>query len=357
MIAATGSGANVTLKGGVVIGGTLKTATGGSITLDGSTYGSITTSGTVTAADGANVFAQGILTNTGVIALASTGAATVLTATKTNLTLSGGGTVSLSDNAANKITGAATTATLTNVDNTINGSGAIGGASLTLINQASGAINGTGAVNALVIDTGAKTITNAGLIEATAAGGVTVNSVVSNTGVLEAAGGNLTLVGAVGGSGAAVIAGGTFRTESSFIEAASFTGSTGVLDLAQSGGYTGTITGFSHAGTTSLDLRDIAFISAGEATYSGTKTAGTLTVTDGVHTAHIKLSGDYTASTFIASSDGHGGTTIVDPTKGGAARFITAMAGLATTASAGTGAGAHLSTSTALTALAQPRTG
>ena len=52
-----------------------------------------------------------------------------------------------------------------------------------------------------------------------------------------------------------------------------------------------------------------------KATYSGTTSSGTLTVTDGTHTAHIKLTGDYTASTFVAAGDGHGGTLIHDPTK------------------------------------------
>jgi hypothetical protein len=36
-------------------------------------------------------------------------------------------------------------------------------------------------------------------------------------------------------------------------------------------------------------------------------------VTDGTHTANIALLGNYLASTFVTSSDGHGGTAIVDP--------------------------------------------
>ena len=39
-------------------------------------------------------------------------------------------------------------------------------------------------------------------------------------------------------------------------------------------------------------------------------TSGTLTVTDGVHTASIQLLGQYMASEFVAASDGHGGTII-----------------------------------------------
>jgi phospholipase C len=51
-------------------------------------------------------------------------------------------------------------------------------------------------------------------------------------------------------------------------------------------------------------------------TYSGTASGGTLTVTDGSHTANIALLGNYTASTFVTSSDGHGGTNVVDPPPG-----------------------------------------
>jgi hypothetical protein len=56
-----------------------------------------------------------------------------------------------------------------------------------------------------------------------------------------------------------------------------------------------------------------------------------LTVTDGTHTAHIHLAGNYSGSTFTTSSDGHGGTTVVDPTSHGAARqtFVAAMASFA----------------------------
>ena len=46
----------------------------------------------------------------------------------------------------------------------------------------------------------------------------------------------------------------------------------------------------------------------------GNATGGTLTVTDGTKTAHIALSGDYLSSTWTLSSDGKGGTTVVDPT-------------------------------------------
>jgi len=115
------------------------------------------------------------------------------------------------------------------------------------------------------------------------------------------------------GSGVFDIGGGTLDATGGFVHSVTFTGSGGVLELAQSQGYTGTITGFSTVGSTSLDLGDIGFVNSAEAAYSGTKTSGVLTVTDGTHTAKIRLKGDYLNSTFIASSDGHGGTDVVDP--------------------------------------------
>ena len=41
--------------------------------------------------------------------------------------------------------------------------------------------------------------------------------------------------------------------------------------------------------------------------------SGTLTVTSGTHSATLTLNGNYTASNFKLASDGHGGTTITDP--------------------------------------------
>ena len=70
------------------------------------------------------------------------------------------------------------------------------------------------------------------------------------------------------------------------------------------------------AGLTAADtfyLRDINFATVQTPTFSGNSSGATLHVTDATHTANIGLLGNYLASTFAASSDGHGGTDIVDP--------------------------------------------
>ncbi|MEO8926064.1 MAG: hypothetical protein ABI306_02775, partial [Caulobacteraceae bacterium] len=246
------------------------------------------------------------------------------------LTLGGGGTLTLDAAGTSKIADVTTASTLTN-GGYIYGAGSIGGGQMSLVNQAGGTIDANAAM-ALMIDTGGSTIANAGLIEATGAGGLAIQSALANTGTIGADGGTVTVNGAVTGSGMALIDGGTLDFTGAFNEAVSFEGTSGVLELARSRSYKGNITGFSKTGGTSLDLADIGFKSAGQATYSGTASGGTLTVTDGTHTAHIALNGDYTTSTFAASSDGHGGTTVVDNTAAAAMvsphQFIAAMAGM-----------------------------
>ncbi|MBA3812609.1 MAG: hypothetical protein H0X27_13400 [Caulobacteraceae bacterium] len=178
-------------------------------------------------------------------------------------------------------------------------------------------------------------VANAGLIETTGAGVLTIRSPVVNTGILAADGGTLTVMGAVtGGSGRGNIDGGTLDFTAGFNQNVKFTGTTGILELAQSQSYGGTILGFSKTGGTSLDLDDIAFGAGTKATYAGNKSGGVLTVTDGSHTAQIDLKGDYRSSTFVVAADGHGGTLVHDPASLAAnlpppsQRFIAAMAGL-----------------------------
>ena len=69
---------------------------------------------------------------------------------------------------------------------------------MTLINNGTIAAIGT---HALVVDTGTNVLTNAGTLEATGSGGLIVNSDVANSGLIWANGGNITINGAVTGSG------------------------------------------------------------------------------------------------------------------------------------------------------------
>jgi hypothetical protein len=74
----------------------------------------------------------------------------------------------------------------------------------------------------------------------------------------------------------------------------------------------------SFAGNTSqfIDLTDITISSLYPLIYTPTNaanTSGTLTVTDGTHSAHIKFVGNYTSASFTAVNDGTGGVKITDP--------------------------------------------
>src|SRR5262249_54927271 len=90
-------------------------------------------------------------------------------------------------------------------------------------------------------------------------------------------------------------------------------GTTGVLKLDASSQFSGQVVGFSTGGD-SLDLADIAFGSNTTLGYAANSnnTGGTLTVSDGTHTANIALLGQYMAASFAMSADGFGGTLIHD---------------------------------------------
>jgi len=345
-VIAAGNGSRVELQGAFLTGGTLKsTGTGIFRTYRGANYldgldVTLDNEATLIVADNTSLTLQGTLINTGKVELSSLRAGATVSIDANNASLSGGGRFILDNSALNRIVGASPAAILTNVDDNIGGAGQLGAGSLTLVNEAAGVIVGS-RTTALVIDTGANTIVNAGVILARGSGGVTIASVVVNGGILEADGGVLTVNGAVSGSGDGQIYAGTLDFNASFSQNVAFQKITGVLELAQSQSYAGTVSGFSKTGGTSFDLRDIGFVSSTEATFSGTAGGGVLTVSDGTHTAHIALRGDYTASSFTASSDGHGGTIVVDPAAGATHRFVAAAAGLGAQAGGGLASPAH----------------
>jgi len=109
----------------------------------------------------------------------------------------------------------------------------------------------------------------------------------------------------------AVAPGATVEISSAVDKQATFLGDTGTLKLDDSSSFSGTVAGMS--GQDTIDLANINFATVQSPTYSGDSSGGTLAVTDGTHTANIALLGNYLASTFVTSSDGHGGANVVDP--------------------------------------------
>jgi hypothetical protein len=106
-----------------------------------------------------------------------------------------------------------------------------------------------------------------------------------------------------------VAPGATLDINSAYAGTVNFTGATGTLQFDQSSTFSGAVVGMLEQDT--LDFRDVNFVAALLPSFSGTSAGGTLRVSDGVHSPSISLLGDYLASTFVASSDGHGGTSII----------------------------------------------
>ena len=209
------AGGNVLLEGATLNGGTLQSSAGGVIeTVSGTNILSgATSNGTIEVSDGTSLNLKGAITDNGTFALDSSSHTTRLVIAA-GVTLAGTGSVAMTDQANNRIASNGSAQTLTN-NLTIAGAGIIGDTNLTLTNAASGTIDATGSAHSLSISTGAHTVNNAGLIEATGAGGLTLTGALANTGTLAASGGTLNVTGAVTGTGAATIAASTLEFGSS----------------------------------------------------------------------------------------------------------------------------------------------
>jgi hypothetical protein len=320
-VQAVGAGSRVSLRNGAdLVGGTLKTVEGGVIEagvgfarLDGSQPGApINNQAAVTIVDGGILELDGIINNTGMLALDSLGNLTSITLGAGGVTLLGGGKVTLTDQSSNVI-GAANPVptTLLNFDNTIAGAGTIGDFEVVLTNAAKGTIEATGINFPLILNTGANTIVNAGTFAASPGSTLEIESALDNSGMLLATGGTVVAQQAVTGAGSAAInTGGEIEFGAGATTNVSFgAAADGMLRLDLSSGYSGTVAGFA-AGDT-LDLADINFVNATIGfTENQANTGGTLQVTDGVHAASIALLGQFAASSFVTAFDNHGGTAI-----------------------------------------------
>ncbi len=190
------SGGNVEFVGATMLGGTLASSAGNVIATEGTAdvVSGTTSTGNVSVSDGTDLTLKGTITNSGGIALDSTGDATDLVIS-VNATLKGAGQLDLSDNADNAIISNGAAATFNNTS-TIAGSGTIGDAFLTVVNSTGGVIDATGTANALTL-TGTGGIKNTGgLIEATGSAGLVIANTTVTAGTVAASGGNVELVGA-----------------------------------------------------------------------------------------------------------------------------------------------------------------
>ena len=194
----------VELSGVTVVGGELtSTGTGevrgiGAVTLDAS--GGLTNSGLYAIANNQSTTAIGALTNTGTIRLDSTGANTNFIVGGSDLTLNGGGTISLSSDTSSRIYGVPNTVRLTNEDNLIEGAGELGDGRMGLVNRALVDANSTG--SSLTIEpSSTTTVENSGTLQASnggeliLSGGTFDNFEGVTEGVIRADASNLTVAG------------------------------------------------------------------------------------------------------------------------------------------------------------------
>lgn len=290
--------------------------------------------GRVEVADGGDLTLGGMWDSAGEINLGDEAGGGRLTV-EGALTLTGGGQIDLTGLAADTVEGSSTSAILTISDEALLGGGDLGGGELELVNGAQGRIVSWDLDQGMVVDTGVDVILNAGLIVGARAGMVIVGAV-DNEGVLKTNGGDLTVQGAVTGAGKAVIVGGTLRFETSFNETVTFLKEGGELALSQSTIFTSVIGGIGADRHEILDLGDVLFTGPGEAHFTGFASTGVLTVSDGVHSAKLRLHGSLAGTVFVTSDDGHGGTLVTVAAASAAVQtFAAAMAGQATKVGAG----------------------
>lgn len=260
------------------------------------------------------------------------------------LKLTGGETMLLTSSLDNVISGTTAASTLYNVNNKIIGAGLLGNGRLTLVNEVAGLIDGSSAQVALIVDTGAKMITNNGLLEDTGLGGTVLKSSILNNGALLASLGKLTVDGPVSGVGIGEITkGGTLSFLSNFTQNVSFLSGGGTLKLADPQAYTGKITGFLSQGGTALDLTHFAFGPQVTTLFKGNSLGGVLTILDGGQTANFNLVGNYLNTVFKTVSDGAGGTKILGggllPTAGSLASAMASFGATSTSATSSAASG------------------
>ena len=248
--------------------------------------------GVLTVSDGTVLPLDGIIDNSGTIALNSTIGQTELQISN-DVVLQGGGDIVMSGGG---IVAAGPSSTLTNADETISGYGQVG--------------SGTGDL----------TFINDGTVKSGCALTVDTGNTVLNDGVLEASSGGILIVSdPVVGTGSALIEGGTLVFgASSTINVTFDNGGTvptyGELVLTHAPDFSGQIFGFSANATDGAqsDAVDLVGFSYGSTAYAEAISNGNmvLTATDG--SALAVLTFDNFGGTLDFASDGKGGTIITD---------------------------------------------
>jgi autotransporter-associated beta strand protein len=338
---------NATIDGGTLGGdGTIATVSAfntleGSVTIAGGT--------TVSVTDGTTLHFVGAISDAGTIALGASGHFTGLEISG-NVSLTGGGNVTMANDTHNFIASDGSAATLTNSD-TISGAGTIGDSHLTLVNN--GTIDATGS-HALIIDTGVNSFTSGGLVgnllvtnnisgvlEASAGHTLLIDDNVLNSGLIQSGnpgsspGAFVDVTGNITGTGSIEI----FNNSTIEIGGSVSSGQTvtfgapggpvatnGTLILDDSHDFHGTIVGLTANQNQSLenqvDLQDLAYLGPLLTHAHFNNSNDTVTVSNFFDSVTLNVSGNSSgsfevSSDGVVSSDGLDGTLLSDPAASG----------------------------------------
>jgi hypothetical protein len=197
------------------------------------------------------------------------------------------------------------------------------GAGLTVIVGPNANIGGNGKVvnrgtmitnGAGDLDISSASFVNRGAITVANSDTVTVATGFTNDANVEIIQGLLDLQSTAGGTGNYQLdAAGTLEFDSTVGngQIIKFYGSGGALQIGSANSFkAGAIWGFAEGD--SIDLANVAFSGSLKMSYAGNANGGTLVVSDGQHTARLKLIGDYSAASFAAATDRGSGATITD---------------------------------------------
>ena len=156
-------------------------------------------------------------------------------------------------------------------------------------------------------------MTNSGTIEATGAGGLQLVGSVVNNGLILAQGSSVTIGGDVSGSGHVELAGNATVefAAGAANDLALDADAAGLIVFDHSAGFGGAISGLN--ADDRIDLRDVAFGAATTLSYVDDGSGGgVLTVSDGIHSAQLRLVGSYQASDFVLGADDQGGLLLTN---------------------------------------------
>src|SRR5215470_5077332 len=194
----TANGGTVQLNGATIQGGTLNNTAGGTLsnlggaTLDGSTHGALTISSNSTLAAGAagtftSTSLMGTITNQGTIQLTGGGNADGKLIIASDVTLNGGGTVTMAAGGGGNAFLGESSKTLTNVNNTIQGVGVI--ELVNLVNGGTINANSTAGYGSLTLT--APSVTNNGIFAASNGGTLVATVPFTNNGLVNAISGTI----------------------------------------------------------------------------------------------------------------------------------------------------------------------